>query len=284
MSDGRPSFLRHGSTRLLGCGALLCIVLFAAHWHVLATLVALISVAAAGAAQRLQEQSSEPSRTAQGTPAQRLDSGIATRQTLESRLDQEWHREGAAGQPTALLLIAVDASEYLHAHSGALAGDVAMLTLGSAVVRMLPRHADLLARYDDSTFAVLLSGTDLPGSLRVAARLRWAIVRLGIANPGTTSGFLTVCMGLAVQHGIGTTSGLLATAEGALASAQAIGHDSLQYVVPDDSESPPGAAAGSGLLLTAADMQTVPSAPPARLPAIRAWTPERAPALHSPQS
>jgi diguanylate cyclase (GGDEF)-like protein len=256
-------------------------VLFTAHWHVLATLVALISVAAAGAAQRFQEQSSAPGRKSEGpsTSAQRLESGVATRQTLESRLDEEWHREGAASQPTSLLLIAVDASEHLHAQGGALAGDVAMLTLASAVARVLPRQADLLARYNDSTFAVLLSGTDLPGSLRVAARLRWAMVRLGIANPGTASGFLTVCMGVAVQHGINSTSGILAAAEGALASAQAIGHDSLQYVVPD-SESPP-APSGSGLLLTAANVQTVQSA---RLPAIRAWTTERAPVLHSPQS
>jgi diguanylate cyclase (GGDEF)-like protein len=290
-SELAASLFRDRSARVLAGGALVCAVLFMARLHGLAALVALMSVAAAGVVERYERKALEDARPDQtGVPVEaqpRVHAGVADRQTLVDRLDAEWNHEYYAGQPTALLLISVDAHEQLYAQADALAGDVAMLTLSSALARMLPREADLLARYDESTFAVILSGTDLPGSLRVAARLRWATVRLGIANARTTSGFLTTCMGLAVQHGIDPagTGALMAAAEGALGEAQRVGYDSLEYVVLGE-ESPVSAALPQGSASPQASglssFQAQGFIP--KLPAIRAWTPERAQVMHSPQS
>ncbi len=285
MPDEKPSFFRHGSARFLLGGALLCAVLLLARQHMLAALGVMVVVAAAGALRRAQEEASRRPRPSPLHPPvnafRPISSGLATRQTLEARLAEEWARERPPGDPTAVVLIAIDAFDHLREQGGAMAGDVAMLTLASALSRMLPRGADLLVRYNDSTFAVLLSGTDLPGSLRVAARLRWSIVRLGIANAGTASGFLTACTGVAVQHGMakGGTPALLAAAEGALAAAQLAGHDRLEYAVLGSDSLP-----DSHALQASIPSLDSASAPDARLPAIRAWTPERAPALHSRQS
>ncbi len=290
-SEFAASVFRHRSTRFLAGGLLVCAVLLAVRLHGLAALVALVSVASAGAAQCLTKKASADGGADQPDASmeeqRRAYAGVVDRQTLEARLDAEWNHEHYLGQPTALLLIEVDAYEQLYAQADALAGEVAMLTLSSALARMLPRAADLLARYNESTFAVILSGTDLPGSLRVAARLRWATVRLGIANAQTKSGFLTTCMGLAVQHGIdpGGRVALISAAEGALGQAQRVGHDSLEYVVLGEESS---LSAGSPHVTASAkdpgrsSFQAQGLIP--KLPAIRAWTPERAEAMHWPQS
>ena len=294
------SFFRQGSGRLLLCGALLCAALFTAHLPVMATIVALLIVAMAGALRRFQEQKSETAsrplaRTPPAVQGDRPARGIASRRSLERKLQEEGARDKRPGDPTALLLISVDAFSQLQGPGGQqgtqrpgvqqqgvsepgnnVAAEVAMLTLSCALQRMLPREADMLARYDDSTFAVVLSGTDLPGSLRVAARLRWAVVRLGIANPGTASGFLTVSMGIAVKHGLNSHEGeaLLLDAESVLDAARRTGDDSLKYILLCGESS-----AGS------TDSQLSSPAPPASraLPAIRAWTPEPASVLYSPQ-
>ncbi len=276
---------RYGSARFVVCGAVMCAGLLLARQHVLAALSALVAVAALGALRRAQEQASP--RGLGGPPARvtsaqgRLAKTAVDRQTLEAALDAEWAREHRAGDPTALVLLAVDAFEHIEEQGGPLAANVAMLTLASALGRSLPREADLLARYNDSTFAVMLRGTDLPGSLRVAARLRWAIVRLGVANAGTASGFLTACTGMAVQHGApaGGTPALLAAAERALAAAQTIGHDHLEYVElagEDRAENAPASAAAQ----IAAHVSAISSG----LTSIRAWGSESAQVVHSPQT
>jgi len=302
MSVWRPSasFLRQGSTGLLVCGAVLCTGLVLAQQQVMAALSALLVVAAAGALRRVLEQGrlegirsvgAVPSGAA-GAPDARGQAAktIVDRQALEAKLDAEWAREERPGTPTALVLLAVDAYEHLR-DQGGIAGDVTMLTLANALLRSLPREADLLARYDESTFAVVLRGTDLPGSLRVAARLRWSIVRLGIANARTASGFLTASIGLVVQHGpsSGGTGGLLNAAGTILNKARSSGDDSLEYMVLDLESQAAGAPELAGVS-TRSSARTPDNAGSQAfaagtgLPAIRAWTGERSHAVHSPQS
>jgi diguanylate cyclase (GGDEF)-like protein len=275
-----------------------------ARQQVLAALAALLVVAAAGALRRVLEQGRlEGVRSAggaqsgaAGAPGVRgqVAKTIVDRRTLNAMLDAEWVREQGSGTPTALLLLVVDAYEHFR-EQGPIAGDVTMLTLASALLRSLPREADLLARYDESTFAVVLRGTDLPGSLRVAARLRWSIVRLGIANPRTTSGFLTICIGLVVQHGpaLGGTEGLLNAAGTALDKARSHGDDRLEYMVLGLESQPSGAPEPTAASAQASTRASAPMtdlvaaqavAAGAGLPTIRARSAERGQVVHSPQS
>ena len=271
------SSFRRGSAPLLVCGALLCAALFMAGQHLLATLALLVLVAAAGALRRAAESGNQ-AHPGSARERQQPAGGLADRQALAARLDQEWRRDRRPDEPTALLLIAIDAPQLLRSQESPLALEVAMLTVSATLARMLPRDRDLLARYDETTFAAVLQGTDLPGSLRVAARFRWAIVRLGIAHPGSASGFLTACIGIAVQHGAGTgdPNALLLSTEASLHRAQQVGHDRLEYA-----ELCCDGSAGS-----AAANPPPGQAPPlsAGRPTIRAWTPERVSALQLPQS
>ncbi len=270
MSDGVAAVAmdRRGSAGLLVCGVLVCAAFWIEGMPRLAVSGFLLIAALAGAVRQVQAGSG---RGEHGQESQALGSdrqaapGMADRAMLEARLEEEGRRERRAGEPTALLLIGVDEFDRLQAQ-GALTADVAMLTVASTLTRMLPRAADLLARYDERTFAVVLRGTDLSGSLRVAARLRWAIVRLAIANPQTESGLLTVCIGVAVQHELtaGGREKLMVAAEAALGAAQQGGTDRLEYVEFAESRA-----------IDAGESSRV-------LPAIRAWTPEHA-RLYSPQ-
>ncbi len=309
------SFFRRGSAPVLVCGGLLSAALFSTGLYVAGALCVLVVCGLSGALHRrgphrlaqppaslCASSSSRISTSPGGSPTLPVQTselkrpGIADRVTLEARLQQlasqltvyaDSTREQVPAEPTALLLLTVDAYDLHHERAGAVAADVAMLTLASALSRALPRQADLLARYSRSTFAVLLCATDLPGSLRVAARLRWAITRLGIANPHTPTGLLTVSIGVAVHHdlpGAGPAA-LLTAAEQTLQSAAQAGHDALEYHVSgqdlgqaldhslDHSQDP-----ASERRPSLAPRHTAALA----LPAVRAWTVERSPTRHSP--
>ena len=322
------SFFRRGSAPVLLCGGLLSAALFSTGLYLAGALCILVVCGLSGAlhrrgTHRLEQLSAGqcassssriPVHSAQPTDAKLT--GIAHRPALEARLQQlaaepASTRGQAPQQPTALLLLTVDAYDLLHEQAGAVAADVAMLTLSSALGRALPRQADLLARYNRSTFAVLLCATDLPGSLRVAARLRWAITRLGIANPHTPGGLLTISIGIAVHHDLFTAGapGLLTAAEQTLLAATQAGHDALEYQVSGQNgildlghgadlnrsqkrsqnlsqtfegfTHSPDPALDRGSSRAPRPSPIPGGAPEHGLPSVRAWTVERSVVLHS---
>ena len=234
---------------------------------------ALVTLAVIGWQFATQETSrpSVPEHLAVAAAQQDLLTGLPDCDALFSKLAEEWKRERRVKEPTALLFVSVDAFAALEQENGPMGSDVALLTVARALDRMLPRKADLLARYDRATFAVVLPGTDLPGALRVAARLRWSVVRLGIAHRALESGFVSASIGVAVQHGVpveGSTA-LITAACSALHTAQATGVDRLEYTV-----------LGEDAVAAAPAEATEPL----RLPSLRAWTARPETTLHTLQS
>ncbi len=268
------SIFRRGSAPVLVCGGLLAASLFATGLYLTGAVCVLLVCCLSGALHRLGTHrlerphaelcstcTSSLSLAKPAVPAAEL----AGPSTFAARLQAVSTREHAPGEPTALVLIAVNALDQVEEQAGGVAAEVAMLTLLSALRRALPRQSDLLEQYSRSTFAVLLQGTDLSGSLRVAARLRWAITRLGIASAHTSSGFLTTSIGVAVHHDLPLAgpNALIQAAEQTLEAARQSGHDGLEYQVA-------GLAPAPGFRPNAAVVTLA-------LPAIRAWTVERSP-------
>jgi len=123
------------------------------------------------------------------------------------------------GFPIAMLLLAVDGLDKLCQAHGADAGDAVLAAIGDLVVT-LTRREDIVARQTPDTFALLLAHCDLGFARAKAHALR---ERIAVLAP----------RGLAVTASVGVASDpdnahreyaeLLASAEAALARAQAMG-------------------------------------------------------------
>ena len=108
--------------------------------------------------------------------------GLWNRRGLEPLLEQAVARRVRQQERLALLAFDVDHFKLINDSFGHAAGDLALVTIGTAL-REICRPSDVPARIGGDEFIVLLSGCDAVGAKRVAQRLQAAVDR---ANPLTT--------------------------------------------------------------------------------------------------
>ena len=127
------------------------------------------------------------------------------------------------GEPVSLLLLDVDGFKQVNDTQGHLAGDRLLRGVGAALQRVI-RSQDLVCRWGGDEFAICLPGVDPEQARQVADRARAAVLAetAGIGQQGP----ITLSMGIAVDHGPGTTPvQLLTEADQALYRAKAEGRD-----------------------------------------------------------
>lgn len=115
--------------------------------------------------------------------------GLANRQQLDARTDEEILRWQRYHRPLALVLLDLDDFAAVNRAYGRAAADEALLHVGT-VLRQSIRSLDLAARYGGEEFAVLLPETNDMGALIVAERLRLDLesqILLPLAEPITAS-------------------------------------------------------------------------------------------------
>lgn len=96
---------------------------------------------------------------------------VANRRGFEEQLATEWRRCGRASTYLSLLLIEVDRFETIEAESR----DACLQSVALRLESAIHREPDLLARYEDARFALLLPETSPVGAIHVAERLRAAL-------------------------------------------------------------------------------------------------------------
>ncbi|PSF37414.1 hypothetical protein C7H19_09575 [Aphanothece hegewaldii CCALA 016] len=130
---------------------------------------------------------------------------VANRRRFEEILEKEWRRcardrisWGNVDQ-TSLSLILGDL-DYFHAYNeqvGLQAGDRCLQDIAQAIVAVIKRPADLVARYHGATFAILLPYTNLDGALQVTNLIRLEIEQLKISHPTSkVSQYITLSFGV----------------------------------------------------------------------------------------
>jgi diguanylate cyclase (GGDEF)-like protein len=117
----------------------------------------------------LQRLSTEDSLTA-----------LANHEQFLEFVEREWRRGRREKQPVSLIFLDVDHFRAFNRQYGRRAGDECLRQIGKAVEGLAGRAGDLIARYHRDEFAVVLSGTDTAGALRVANKIRHAIEGLEI--------------------------------------------------------------------------------------------------------
>jgi len=122
--------------------------------------------------------------------------GIGNRLRLNEDLATLHGRLVRYGQQIGLVAIDVDHFKAINDRLGHLAGDDVLRKVADALVATL-RTGDAVYRYGGDEFLVVVAGQTLRGSVAAAERLRRAVERLGLPNPGSeTSTVVTVSAGV----------------------------------------------------------------------------------------
>ncbi|RVT88455.1 diguanylate cyclase [Inhella crocodyli] len=161
--------------------------------------------------------------------------GLHNRRAFDERLAAELRHAARDRTPLSLVMIDVDRFKRYNDHYGHLAGDDALRQVAAALRAGMLRPMDLVTRFGGEEFACVLPGTDLPGALAVAERLRAAVAALRMPHPTSeVQPHLSISLGVActTQVPVLTPQALLAGADAALYQAKSAGRDRVQGFEP----------------------------------------------------
>lgn len=160
--------------------------------------------------------------------------GIANRAHFDERIEQAcslaWRQERTVG----VLLLNMDFFARYHEHFGPQEGNACLQAVTCVIAACLPRETDLLARYGDDEWVLLLPDTDRQGCMQVAQRVLGAVRIMQRPHPGSeVSPYVTLSVGACsrvpapMQPGsIGSgAAALIASAREALERAKTEGRD-----------------------------------------------------------
>jgi diguanylate cyclase (GGDEF)-like protein len=101
--------------------------------------------------------------------------GVINHRNLEKRLIEEVSRAQPSNRPLSLMLISIDQFENLDSTHGFDAGDRILQDLASFLIERV-RTEDIVARFDQGTFAVLLTGGATKEDTHTVAKKLWALL------------------------------------------------------------------------------------------------------------
>ncbi|PRE47453.1 diguanylate cyclase [Burkholderia multivorans] len=157
---------------------------------------------------------------------------LGNRRTLDQRLQLEWNRALRNQRPLSILFIDIDRFKLFNDTFGHAAGDEILSTVARSIASATRRSIDLAARYGGEEFTVVMPDTGHEGAAQIAEAIRSAIEALGIANPGSETGLVTVSIGAAtcVPSNTGSPERLVAIADEQLYKAKSSGRNQVQSI------------------------------------------------------
>lgn len=129
-----------------------------------------------------------------------------------------------SGEPLALVLLDLDEFKAINDAHGHPGGDAVLRRVADAMVRMLPRSTDFIARFGGEEFAVILMEFDPARLEGLVNRLLAAVRDLEVAHEGAAI-TLTTSAGVAVYSRSDSSETLIARADRALYKAKADGRN-----------------------------------------------------------
>lgn len=143
--------------------------------------------------------------------------GVSNRRFFLEQLNTEWARAVRQQSELALLVLGVDQFNDYEASYGHHAGNDLLKSLAAVLSDQVRRSGELLCRYGNDTFVVILPHHDQKTALALAERMRCAVLALGLKKT-------SISLGLASIDPLMTeASQLISAGEAALALARAGG-------------------------------------------------------------
>lgn len=155
--------------------------------------------------------------------------GVLNRFAFDEHLLREWERAKHAQAPLSLLLIDIDHFRANADSQRAPLGDERLKKIAGALGQAVFRPTDLVARYGDDEFAILLPAVHEEGARVVAARVRTQVNALALLHSGGEGGIVTVSIGVAAIEPAagGRPQQLVDLCTQALEEAKRMGRDSI---------------------------------------------------------
>lgn len=127
--------------------------------------------------------------------------GIANRRQFDETLDVEIKRNIRAQRPVSLILAELDFFDHYRRSYGRDRADLALKKLSTAISRTFKRAPDVVARYDDQSFGIILPATEVRDAMRFAERLRQVVYQLCIPHSESEcADRVTVSVGVATMQ------------------------------------------------------------------------------------
>ncbi len=124
--------------------------------------------------------------------------GIANRRQFDRYIALEWKRCAREKHPLSLIICDLDYFKLYNDAYGHQAGDLCLMAVAQAMVKVTKRPADLVARYGGEEFAIILPNTNIWGAKYIAEQVRFQIEALKIAHVDSTiNDYVTLSLGVA---------------------------------------------------------------------------------------
>jgi diguanylate cyclase (GGDEF)-like protein len=180
--------------------------------------------------QRRQKSELELRRQAYLDPL----TGLDNRGTFDRALQKACAVAARIGSPLALLFFDVDKFKIYNDTYGHQAGDKVLKRVTAAASNELRRLTDHFARFGGEEFIAILEGADETQAATTAERVRAAIENLKIPHAGSSTGVVTVSVGIASVSGAITPEMIVKMADEALYDAKAAGRNCVMHFSPKD--------------------------------------------------
>ncbi|MFC0240103.1 diguanylate cyclase [Rhodopseudomonas telluris] len=162
----------------------------------------------------------------------------------------------AAHAQLSVLMIDVDYFKGFNDGLGHQAGDQGLKLIGSLLAGAVAAIGGHAARYGGEEFAIVLPGADAEAAMQLAHLIRREIRQLGLANPASPAGYLTVSIGVATRTAeTNDPATLVRDADTALYQAKRTGRNRSVAALVHVADAVP--------LAPRADAETAPSTPEA---------------------
>ena len=130
--------------------------------------------------------------------------GISNRRKFDIAMQFSWNYCRREQKPISLVMIDIDHFKHFNDRYGHSEGDECLRMVTKAIGAMIHRESDELARVGGEELAFMLPLTALEDAVDIMERARTAVLELGIPNPDSPFGVITVSAGVAcTMPGIG---------------------------------------------------------------------------------
>ncbi len=156
--------------------------------------------------------------------------GLFNRRYFDDNLVKEWKQAVRDQNPLSLVVIDIDYFKDFNDYYGHFEGDICLCKVALVLYEALLRPVDIIARYGEGEFKVILPNTGPQGAEMVAGRMKEGVARLGIDHkPSGIAAKVTVSIGYSTiePSARSSVSKLLDSAHKALSEAKKIGGTAL---------------------------------------------------------